>query len=220
VLTDHISTYLFSPTENALNNLLSEGIPRENIFVVGDVMYDASLFYKSRAVKPIWLDDLPVQDGNYLLCTIHRAENTDEPEKIRSIFSGLEKFGFPVILPLHPRTKKLLKGRDVFVPKNIHIVEPVGYLEMVWLESHCKMVATDSGGVQKEAYFHGKPCVVLREETEWVELVEAGANLIAGSDSDLIFKSLKKLVSNYSDFAPLYGSGNSAEQIVDFVRKI
>jgi len=181
VLTDHIATLLFAPTELARTNLRNEGIAEEKIHVVGDVMYDAALFYKPRARKPVWFDALGIPVNEYVLCTIHRAENTDDQGRMQGILKGLEAAGVPVILPLHPRTRNKLAQMNLQLPSNIHAVEPVGYLEMVWLEANCKVVATDSGGVQKEAYFHGKPCVTLRDETEWVELVDIGVNMLVGT---------------------------------------
>lgn len=214
VLTDHVSALLFAPTETARQNLLREGIADDKIHVVGDVMYDAALFYKPRAVKPEWFDGLGVAAGDYVLCTIHRAENTDAPQRIRSIFQGLADAGLPVILPLHPRTRGRLAALDVPVADNIRITDPVGYLEMVWLEMNCRLVATDSGGMQKEAYFHGKPCITLRDETEWVELVEGGFNRLVGANAAAIAAGLHRQLTPPLAVMQLYGNGQSAHKIL------
>ncbi|WP_223533376.1 non-hydrolyzing UDP-N-acetylglucosamine 2-epimerase [Pseudomonas sp. GL-RE-20] len=218
VLTDHVSTLLFAPTETALQNLRTEGIADAKVQVVGDVMYDAALYYKGRARKPEWFDALNIALNEFVLCTIHRAENTDDPVRMRGIFDGLERAGLPVILPLHPRTRNKLQQMNLEPPTNIHVVEPVGYLEMVWLEANCKLVATDSGGVQKEAYFHQKPCVTLRDETEWVELVEGGFNMLVGADAYKINSAINKNIK--LDFLSLlYGDGQSSRSITATLKK-
>jgi UDP-GlcNAc3NAcA epimerase len=218
VLADHVSTLLFAPTETARQNLRTEGIADAKVQVVGDVMYDAALYYKGRARKPEWFDALNIALNEFVLCTIHRAENTDDPVRMRGIFEGLEGAGQPVILPLHPRTRNKLQQINLLLPSNIHVVEPVGYLEMVWLEANCNLVATDSGGVQKEAYFHQKPCVTLRDETEWVELVEGGFNTLAGADAGKINCAINK---NFKlDFSSLlYGDGQSSKSITETLKK-
>lgn len=213
VLTDHISTLLFAPTVAARANLLAEGVADESIRLVGDVMCDAAMFYKERAVKPVWFDGLGVSPGEYLLCTIHRAENTDEPQRLREIFNGLADSGLPVILPLHPRTRAEMRRLEICPAHNIRVVEPIGYLEMVWLERSCWAVVTDSGGMQKEAYFHSKPCVTLRDETEWVELVDGGYNVLCGADSDAIREAVCN-VTPILDQSHLYGDGTASNQIV------
>jgi UDP-GlcNAc3NAcA epimerase len=212
VLTDHVATILFAPTQTAIQNLSNEGI-RSGVHLCGDVMYDAAMFFKNRAQEPRWFKTLGLSLGGFVLATIHRAENTDDAGRLSSILSGLARAGLPVVLPLHPRTRARLTAGGNKVPANIHIVEPVGFLEMVWLEVACRMVATDSGGVQKEAYFHGKPCVTLRDETEWVELVETGWNVLAGADAEKI----AKLISSAKPPAmrtELYGDGDAASRIV------
>ncbi|MCY1270437.1 UDP-2,3-diacetamido-2,3-dideoxy-D-glucuronate 2-epimerase [compost metagenome] len=214
LLTDHISSVLFAPTDVAHGNLRNEGIADEKIQVAGDVMYDSALYYKQRARKPRWFDSLDISTGDFVLCTVHRAENTDSRENMEGIISGISAVDCPVILPLHPRTRNTIQRMNIKLPSNIIVVDPVGYLEMVWLEVNCRVIATDSGGVQKEAYFHHKPCVTLREETEWVELVEGGFNTIAGTNSELISKAISS--KRELDFSPdIYGDGNSALKIVD-----
>jgi UDP-GlcNAc3NAcA epimerase len=216
VLTDHVSAVLFAPTTTARANLIAEGIDPHTIHVVGDVMYDASLFYRSRARKPEWFDDYDLAEGEFVLCTIHRAENTDEPLRMTSILHGLAESDAPIILPLHPRTRKKLHDFGLETSSNIYVVEPVGYLEMTWLEAHCRSVATDSGGVQKEAYFSGKPCVTLRDETEWVELVTNGVNVLAGADAALITRHIRN-AGGPLPTQQLYGAGDSAERIISIL---
>jgi len=214
ILTDQISDYLFVPTIRAKKNLLNEGIEEDRIFIVGDIMLDVSNYYKDKMIKPDWFDSLGLE--RFILCTIHRAENTDSPLNISRIFKGLGDSQRQIILPLHPRTVNKIKEYNVFVADNIKIVEPVGYLEMVWLEANSDLIVTDSGGVQKEAYFHGKYCLTLREETEWIELVEQGFNKLVGSDNDLISNEI--FLSEQSFFKSsheIYGKGNTSYLIVD-----
>jgi UDP-GlcNAc3NAcA epimerase len=215
VLTDHVADLLFAPTQIAQHNLQKEGVADSKIHVVGDVMYDAALYYKALARKPEWFDALAIDD--FALCTIHRAENTDDAQRMQGILAGLAESSLPVVLPLHPRTRKQLAQFHLSLPDTIRVVEPVGYLEMVWLESHCRMVVTDSGGVQKEAYFHGKPCVTLRDETEWVELVETGVNVLVGADAGRIRDAM--LGSNIfrRDEQALYGQGDSARRMLNLL---
>ncbi|WP_168394052.1 non-hydrolyzing UDP-N-acetylglucosamine 2-epimerase [Acinetobacter indicus] len=214
ILTDQISNYLFVPSSDAKQNLLREGINESKIFVVGDIMYDVALYYKERMVKPSWFEDLNLE--KFILCTVHRAENTDDATKLSNIFKGLGLSNKDIILPLHPRTVSKIKEHNINVLPNIKIVEPVGYLEMVWLEVNCDLIVTDSGGVQKEAYFHNKYCVTLREETEWVELVDEGYNTLVGFDADLIKQALSQ---NYqSDLSVgIYGCGDTALNILNIM---
>jgi UDP-GlcNAc3NAcA epimerase len=216
VLTDHVADMLFAPTEAGRQNLVNEGVAEEKIKLVGDVMYDAALFYKERARIPKLPEGLVIEEGNFVLCTIHRAENTDEPERLKNIFKGLGGSAETIVLPMHPRTKGKVSEIGIEIPENVWIIDPVGYLEMIWLESNCRCIATDSGGVQKEAYFHCKTCVTLRDETEWVELVDAGWNVLAGSDSTKIAQALNRSVSPETVSA-FYGDGRSADAIVSII---
>ncbi|RYY79809.1 MAG: UDP-N-acetylglucosamine 2-epimerase (non-hydrolyzing) [Moraxellaceae bacterium] len=214
ILTDQISSYLFVPSLGSKQNLLNEGIDANKIFVVGDIMYDVSLYYKEKMVKPTWFDNLKLKE--FILCTIHRAENTDDAYKLKEIFEGLATSEKSIILPLHPRTLKKIKDYNLSIPSNIYVVDPIGYLEMVWLEVHCDLVVTDSGGVQKEAYFHNKQCVTLREETEWVELVEAGLNRLVGHEAKKIQEALVSV--NFKDGNNnIYGAGDAAKKILDIL---
>lgn len=215
VLTDHLASFLFAPTEVAKKNMRHEGIIDSSIHVVGDVMYDAVLHYKKYAQQPLWFDRLGV--GDFILCTIHRAENADSPLRMREIMLGLAGAELPIILPMHPRTKKQLDKFQLTPPENVLIVDPVGYLEMIWLEARCRVIITDSGGVQKEAYFHGKPCVTLRDETEWVELVEAGVNILTGADHKKICEAIASVDNSAFQNRILYGHGNSANQICNIL---
>lgn len=214
ILTDHVSDRLFPPTELAVFHLAKEGINGDKVQQVGDVMYDAALFYRNQAKRPTWFDATGLAQGEFVLTTIHRAENTDAPTRLKAILAGLEASRCPILLPLHPRTRGRLADLGLLIPKNVHVVDPVGYLEMVWLEMNCAMIASDSGGVQKEAYFHGRRCVILRDETEWVELVEAGWNVIAGADAATIAGALASSETPEAGISP-YGAGQAAAKIVD-----
>ncbi len=214
VLTDHSATALFVPTDQAVQNLEAEGIPAAKVFRVGDVMYDAALFYSAKATAPSWAVEHNLEPGSFVLATVHRAENTDDPQKLKDIFAGLAASGEKIVFPLHPRLRHLLDTNGMMIPDNILFVDPVGYLEMIWLEKNCKSIATDSGGVQKEAYFSGKPCITMREETEWVELIEAGWNTLVGSDADMIAEAIRNAKAG-SDDRNIYGDGQAAKAIVD-----
>ncbi len=219
ILTDRISKYLFCPTDLAVKNLELEGVSnwKSNSLVLnsGDVMQDGALFYKDLAVKPEGINIF----SDYVLCTIHRAENTDDPDRLNSIISTLNVIAKSrqVILPLHPRTKKILETGDYNIA-NLTIIDPVGYLNMVWLIKNCTLVMTDSGGLQKEAYFFKKICVTMRDETEWVELVEGRVNFLCGSDSEKILNAYNE-AANMKDASVfesgLYGHGKAAATIVD-----
>lgn len=213
VLADHVSTSLFAPTRVAIENLAREGISGPQVCLVGDVMYDATIFFGGKARKPAWFDAMGLAGNDFVLCTIHRAENTDDAVRLRGIFEGLEAGLRPVLLPLHPRTRARLEQAGITPAGNVHITPPVGYLDMIWLEANCALVATDSGGVQKEAYFHQKPCVTMRDETEWVELVEIGANIIVGADPIALAQAIRTPFGA-SDFEfGLYGNGDASERI-------
>lgn len=213
VLTDHAATKLMAPTQTAMQNLRKEGLAEERLSLVGDVMYDASLFYRDRARRPDWFDTLGVAPGDFILTTVHRAENTDDPTRLEAVIDGLGLSGRQVVLPLHPRTRSCIQSLELTLPANVHVVDPVGYLEMVWLEDHCSLIATDSGGVQKEAYFFEKPCVTLRDETEWLELVETGWNTLAGANAQRIADCISK-ASVPQGRTELYGSGDAAHKVI------
>ena len=190
-LTDHCSDILFCPTKAAVENLKQEGITNTAnniphslplVVNVGDVMYHAALFSGDKAKRESnILKDMNLESKAYILTTVHRAENTDNPARLMEIFEGLDEVArdIPVILPLHPRTRKKL-GDIKFSTSNVKLISPLGYLDMVMLEKNARLIVTDSGGIQKEAFFHKVPCVTLRDKTEWVELVEAGVNVLSG----------------------------------------
>lgn len=226
ILTDRISTYLFCPTENAVSNLEQEGfrgLVAQNgnkiaISIVGDVMYDAVLFYQGEAEKQsALLAKHDLQLGEYLLCTLHRAENTDVPERISSIFEALGEIAKEkrIIIPLHPRTLNVINKMGIKVPDNVSILAPLGYFDMLFLVSKSKLVLTDSGGLQKEAYFLGKICLTLRDETEWTELVSNHFNFLVGADKTRIISTYHAVKENTVDVSTrLYGDGNAAKKIV------
>lgn len=215
VLTDHISAFLFTPTLAATTNLLHEGIRRETIFEVGDVMLDAAQYFGRLAdARSDILDRLGLEPRRYVLATIHRAENVDDESRVSSIVAGLGSSSLPVILPLHPRTKNRISKFGLTLPECVRVVDPVGYLDMVALERNATLIATDSGGVQKEAYFHGIPCITLRDETEWVELVEAGFNLLVGADSERISHAIQSFSPTVTECG-FYGDGAAGLRIVE-----
>lgn len=220
ILTDHIATLLFAPTELALKNLLKEGVERSKVHLVGDVMYDAALYFSNKAEQQSnILKKLGLTTNEYILATVHRQENTDDEQRLASIIEGLSSATMPVVLPLHPRTKKQLQAFNIKIEAPIHLIDPVGYLDMVMLEKNAMLIATDSGGVQKEAYFHKVPCITLRDETEWVELVEQGYNRLVGSDAASIAKSLKGSSSTEWD-ERLYGDGTTAKKVVEILQSL
>jgi UDP-GlcNAc3NAcA epimerase len=215
IVADQLSDILFASTETAVENLAREGVPSERIFPVGDVMYDAALqFADVAAQRGELLAKLGIFPQNYVLATIHRAENTDDPKRLAAIVRALETvtMTLPVVLPLHPRTQARMKAIGLAFDK-VRIVPPVGYLDMVALESQASLIATDSGGVQKEAFFYRVPCVTLRDETEWIELVELGWNRLASpAAGDLAGTILAALGSKGIDAQP-YGDGKAAQAI-------
>lgn len=211
ILTEHVSSLLFTPTTTATQHLANEGIAGDKVQQVGDVMYDAAMYYRHKAQCPAGLN---VEDG-FILSTIHRAENTDNPQRLSNIISALKQLAETraVVLPLHPRTRKFLTEGGYDTGKII-LLAPVGYLQMVWLLEHCKIVVTDSGGLQKEAYFFGKPCVTTRDETEWVELVECGANILAGADQTLICELVNALEDKQISKQNFYGNADAGGIVV------
>ena len=214
VLTDHVSDLLLCPTEVAITNLAREGIDH-GVHLVGDVMYDAFLFNLAAARKrDDVLKKLGLAPGAFALATIHRAENADDPARLAAILEGIDQSGMDVILPLHPRTRARLNGAP---PARIRVIEPVGYLDMLALEDASGVIVTDSGGVQKEAYFLSKPCVTLRDRTEWTETVEAGWNVTVGADSSQIAEALRTF-RPHGVHPDLYGDGHAAEKIAALLR--
>jgi UDP-GlcNAc3NAcA epimerase len=221
IVSDHVSELLFAPTIVAVDHLANEGISGEKVIQSGDVMYDVALAAKDRIGDPTaLLTELRVEAERFVLATVHRAENTDSPDRLRAIIEGLVKVArtIPVVLPLHPRTRKLLadSGLEAKLESSVKVIDPVGYYDMVRLESSAAVVATDSGGVQKEAYFYGVPCVTLRTETEWVELVDLGWNrIVPPVDSDQIRTQVIEAIGTKGEDQKPYGDGSAASIIVD-----
>ncbi len=223
IVTDRLSDILFCPTEVALKNLISEGFKNfsSKIYNVGDVMYDAALYYSRISQdKSSIISDFKLNNRNFILCTIHREENTDNVENLKSIVSALNNINKEtlIVLPLHPRTRNVLNKNNIklaFDP-----IEPVGYFDIIELLKHCELVITDSGGMQKEAYFFSKYCITLREETEWTELVDSKVNFLSGSDENNILASYSKIPGRKENFNyKLYGDGKSAEKIVELLKQ-
>jgi UDP-GlcNAc3NAcA epimerase len=238
ILCDHCSTLLFSPTETGFKNLVQEGFNPNNhppyiadnpgIYHCGDVMFDNSLHFAELAMKQSQvLKNNQLIADQYILCTIHRNNNTDEPERLQQIFEALleivKQSGKQIALPLHPRTAKLLKTnlspkcyQDVISNPLVHLMEPVSFLDMIALEQNASHVITDSGGVQKEAYFFQKPCIILRPETEWKEIVEVGAAQIADASKTKILAAWSRFVeAPPMDFPSIFGDGQAAHFIAE-----
>ncbi|WNO61696.1 non-hydrolyzing UDP-N-acetylglucosamine 2-epimerase [Rheinheimera sp. MMS21-TC3] len=217
ILTDRISSILFCPTKIAIQNLDNEGVSKwgARVELVGDVMQDGALFYKGLAVKPNNLE----LTGEFILSTIHRAENTDCIDRLTSIVESLNIIAksIPIVLPLHPRTKSKLEGLQFKLSSSIKVISPVGYLNMVWLIDNCKLVMTDSGGLQKEAFFFSKPCITLRDETEWVELVHHNFNVLAGADKKNILSAFNEYIFNDQYGIDLYGNGFASNKIINSI---
>ncbi|MGI9951940.1 UDP-N-acetylglucosamine 2-epimerase (non-hydrolyzing) [Moorellaceae bacterium AZ2] len=223
VTTDHISDLLFAPTPSAAENLRREGIPEGRIFVVGDVMYDVAIRFGERAATRRILERLGLAPKSYILATVHRAENTDIPCRLAAIVEALcttvTETGFPVVWPLHPRTRKALEGFGVLglASERLCLIDPVGYLDMLVLEKKARLIVTDSGGVQKEAFFHHVPCVVVRSVTEWVELVEMGWSVLVPpvSAEEIYEKIVSTLSFKGQKNGCVFGNGRTAERIVE-----
>ncbi len=217
LVADSLSALLFCPTALARENLALEGIKR-GVHIVGDVMYDAVLQSLPRvdAVAPDLLSRLGATSGEYLLATVHRASNTDQPANLRAITSALSECGLPVVFPVHPRTRRAMEVGGVTLGGNVQAVEPVSYLQMLALEKHAGKILTDSGGVQKEALWLRVPCVTVRDETEWVETVELGWNTLTGADPSRILAALAAPPPQ-DEPPPIYGDGHAAERIADIL---
>lgn len=214
VLTDHIADLLFTPTDSATRNLTDEGISGMKVQQVGDVMYDAALYYAERAEqRSRILETERLKSKNYILATIHRAENTDDPIRMQNILAGFAESEMTIVWPVHPRTRKRIIEFGLQMPLIIKAIEPIGYLDMIMLEKHAGMIATDSGGIQKEAYFHKVPCMTLRDETEWVELIECGANILVGADRNKIISAYNGKYEVKRFDINIYGSGDAGKTI-------
>ena len=240
IVCDHCSTLLFSPTQAGVENLQREGFALNNeppytidnpkVYHCGDIMYDNSLYFAEIAeTKTNIINKLGLKDRTFILATIHRDTNTDYPERLDAIFSALLTLSeqYHVVLPLHPRTNKLLKTNleaakqeQLFSSPNISIIPPVSFLEMIALERHARLVMTDSGGVQKEAYFFKKPCIILRPETEWVEIVQTGNAILADANESRIMQAWQHFKDNPSTkFPEIFGDGHAAEFMLENMLK-
>lgn len=218
ILTDHLSKLLFVPTNSAIENLNNEGI-KDNVYNVGDVMYDAVLNFKEVSKeKSNIVQRLNLEPNNYILTTIHRAENTNDINRLRNIIEALNEADKTIVLPLHPRTRKYISDYNLTFNKNIIIIDAIGYLEMLQLEDNSSKIVTDSGGVQKEAYFMKKPCITMRDETEWVETVSEGWNVIVGTDKNKILKALNSFNPPESQ-KDIFGDGKASCKIAEILGK-
>ena len=226
ILTDHISDYLFAPTENARKILLGEGISKEKIFVAGNTIVDSVYQNLDIAKKKIGKDifeKLDIKKGEYFLVTAHRAENVDSKKRLVGIVKALnlisKKFNLPLIYPIHPRTMKNLKKFDLLnsINKQIKLIEPIGFLEFLQLEANAKLVLTDSGGVQEETCILRIPCVTLRDNTERPETIEVGSNILAGCDPEKILKSVDLMIDKKRDWKNPFGDGKAGERIIKIV---
>ena len=220
VLTDHVSTLLFCPTDTAVINLKKEGVS-EGVFKVGDVMYDSVIYNIQLAEKRSQIiKKLKLEPKSYALATIHRAENTDSQDRLNSIFHAFERISsdeLPFIIPLHPRTRKKIETFNLSF-NSLQLIDPVSYLDMLLLEKQAKTILTDSGGVQKEAFWLGVPCVILRNETEWVELIDQGFNFVAGTNIEAIYNAFKKMINKkVVNDLHLYDKGDAGRKIIEVI---
>lgn len=219
LVADQLSSVHFCVSQTAVTQLAEEGI-KKNVFWVGDVMLDANISNRPLArQKSTILSKLELASGQYSLVTIHRAANTDEPNRLTNIVKALSQVGEIVVFPVHPRTRAALQKLDVPFADNIRMIEPVGYYDMLVLEENARIIATDSGGVQREAYFLSKPCLTLRDETEWTETVSVGWNKLVGVDIDQILDEWKSFVPP-DEQPPIFGDGTAGEKIANILSRI
>lgn len=212
VLVDHVSELLFAPTETAVKNLYCEGI-RSGVYFTGDIMLDLFLKFGKRFLKG--------GEEDFILVTVHRAENVDNPERLKAILEALVECGENIIFPMHPRTRSRIEEfgfKWFFKAESVKVVKPLGYVEFLRLMNRAKKVVTDSGGVQKEAYFMGKPCITLREATEWVETIDSGWNVLVGADKNRIVEAIKEFKASGNPDLELFGGGMAAKRIADILR--
>jgi len=220
IVADSVAQFLFAPTRTAVNHLHREGLDKQ-IHLVGDVMYDAFRFNSQIAEKSAILKQLGAASKSYFLVTMHRPQNTDDPAILKALVSTLADLNELIIFPIHPRTRNLMQQYNITVKSpNLHLIEPIGYLDMLKLEKHSKLILTDSGGVQKEAYFAGVPCLVLRPETEWVELVEHGWAKLIGND----FSRIPEAIEGFKDFqctaTDIFGNGQASLKIAEILKSL
>lgn len=216
IVTDRISDLLFAPTQTAVRNLSGEGLAGLTLFT-GDVMFDSLLYYREKIRSQPELYRIQGIPGKYYLATVHRAENTDDPETLRRLFHTFGQADLPVVIPIHPRTRKMI-GESMSVPSNILLIEPLGYLNMISLTGNAVKVLTDSGGLQKEAYFLGVPCITLRDETEWIETLHDGWNTVSGTRPEAILEALHKPAPTLPQHRE-FGDGTAAHRILEALKK-
>jgi len=223
-LIDHCSKLLFAPTENCLRNLKKESVVG-TAFVTGDTMYDAFLRFSPAAERTDILRELGLKKGGYAVATLHRAENVDNPARLKAMIAAMSRSGIPVVLPLHPRTQKRLAEQNIVISKGLGLmlIEPIGYLEMLKLLKHARMALTDSGGLQKEAFWSKVPCITLRENTEWVETIERRVNFLVGTDDKKMLDTVKMVDDEHRDIKRRFkdspfGDGHASERIVEIMQ--
>lgn len=220
IITDHISDYLFCPTEDARNNLIEEGISEDKIFLTGNTVVDALLQNIELADKKVnILEKLSLSKKNYIVVTAHRAENVDIEERLAGILAGLklvsEHFNLPIIYPMHPRTMNNIKKFGLVIPEGVKVIEPLGYFEFLQLEANAKLIITDSGGVQEEACILKIPCVTVRDETERPETIKAGMNILAGANPEKILEASQYMLEENKIWTNPFGDGQAGKRIVD-----
>lgn len=220
VLTDHISEWLFCPTPTAVKHLATEGVTK-GVYLCGDVMLDAVNYNRQLAdQKSTILRDLQLQAGSYILITLHRAENTDDPARLSAIIGAINELPLPAVLPIHPRTRNKLPQLGLTITNPlVKLIDPVGYLDMLQLEVNAKKILTDSGGVQKEAFFAHVPCITMRDETEWTETVELGTNILVGADQVKILDAVHRFEVDFSQVPTVFGSGDASQQIMKRLKR-
>ena len=217
IVTDHLSDLLLVPSDTGVRNLAAEGITK-NVHEVGDVMLDVLNWAKSivKERQPAIVQQFGLRPDSYLMATVHRSENTDDFKRLSKILDAFNSMEEPIIFPVHPRARKVMSGMGFRAERHVHLIDPLGYLEMIALLSSARLVLTDSGGLQKEAYWLGRPCVTLRNETEWVETVQAGWNILVGYDTTKILNAVNSFSPPHSRPA-LYGDGGAADRCVDLL---
>jgi UDP-N-acetylglucosamine 2-epimerase (non-hydrolysing) len=217
IIIDNISDLLFSPTQRGVQNLYDNGV-RDRVFLAGDVMLDSITHYRKLIENTSQvLDGLSFSETPYLLLTLHREANTDNKDRLKNILEAVSSVPFPVIFPLHPRTKQRIRDFSIALPENIHTIPPAGYFEFLRLLSHSYKLLTDSGGAQKQAFFLAKPCITLRPNTEWMETIENGWNVLVDDDQEKITEAINKFSPSGSPDLSLFGNGESSRKIIDLV---
>jgi len=224
ILTDHISDYLFAPTETAKDNMIKEGISKDKIFITGNTIVDA--VYQNLDIakgKVDILNELELTSKNYLLITSHRQENVDNKEKFKKIFEGLklihEEHNLPIIYPIHPRAMKRIKEFNIDIPRGVRLIEPIGFLKFLMLESYARLILTDSGGVQEEACILKVPCITLRENTERPETINVGSNILVGTEPDKILGGVNIMINKNNNWENPFGDGKSGKKIIDILEE-